>query len=323
MADSDPPEPVLGWHRVCLNTIVRATKELESARLRILPMGSRVNVIEVNGRRVRIDQPIDGWCSIESSNGDLILSPTQTDGMGDGEGVTSPDTNHEQMAMQGRAEQLAKELQELKWLRAEVAQTKNIQSELEKAQMEIKNLRETEGNLSRQLDLLQTNDENNTDKPEEILNRVQMLEQEKKLVEQQVADLQRISDKRLEEVETLKQRMGNMADSYDVPSSATSENTMLQNGDVVLMGSGDIVIVRFCGPVHWDTSGQAYLGVELSDPMGDTNGDVDGQQYFTCPDNCGQFFPQTEVKKKIPAEFLLQKLHLLMKSQERERTAAE
>merc|ERR1719330_2340897 len=105
MQPSEGEEPdttvVMGWHRVCLNTIVRATRELESARLRILPMGSRVNVIEVNGRRVRIDQPIDGWCSIESSNGDLILSPTQTDqpdGFGDGEGVTSPDTlneNHE------------------------------------------------------------------------------------------------------------------------------------------------------------------------------------------------------------------------------------
>merc|ERR1719192_3188570 len=39
-------------------------------------MGSRVNVGEVDGRRVRIDEPIGGWCSIESSNGDLILSPT-------------------------------------------------------------------------------------------------------------------------------------------------------------------------------------------------------------------------------------------------------
>lgn len=38
-------------------------------------MGSRVNVVEQSGRRVRIDQPIIGWCSLNSSNGDTILKP--------------------------------------------------------------------------------------------------------------------------------------------------------------------------------------------------------------------------------------------------------
>jgi FtsZ-binding cell division protein ZapB len=38
-------------------------------------MGSRVNVVEQSGRRVRIDQPIVGWCSLNSSNGDTILKP--------------------------------------------------------------------------------------------------------------------------------------------------------------------------------------------------------------------------------------------------------
>lgn len=65
----------MGWHRVCLNTIVRKEKVLDSERLRILPMGSRVNVVEKQGRRVRIDQPISGWCSLNSSNGDTILKP--------------------------------------------------------------------------------------------------------------------------------------------------------------------------------------------------------------------------------------------------------
>lgn len=65
----------LGWHRVCLNTIVRKEKVLDSERLRILPMGSRVNVVEQSGRRVKIDQPIQGWCSLNSSNGDTILKP--------------------------------------------------------------------------------------------------------------------------------------------------------------------------------------------------------------------------------------------------------
>lgn len=73
MAEADATTD--GWHRVCLNTIVRKEKVLDSERLRILPMGSRVNVVEKSGRRVRIDQPISGWCSLNSSNGDTILKP--------------------------------------------------------------------------------------------------------------------------------------------------------------------------------------------------------------------------------------------------------
>lgn len=68
-----PEQDEFGWHRVCLNTIVRKGVALDSERLRILPMGSRVHVVEKRERRVRIDQPIEGWCSLKSSNGDTIL----------------------------------------------------------------------------------------------------------------------------------------------------------------------------------------------------------------------------------------------------------
>jgi len=69
----------MGWYRVCLNTIVRKDVKLDSERLRILPMGSRVNVVKREGRRVMIDQPIKGWCSLSSSNGDTILKPLSDD----------------------------------------------------------------------------------------------------------------------------------------------------------------------------------------------------------------------------------------------------
>jgi len=75
MADSE--NPIKSWYRVCLNTIVRKDKDLSSERLRILPMGSRVYVTQIIGRRVQIQQPIQGWCSLESSNGDKILSPLE------------------------------------------------------------------------------------------------------------------------------------------------------------------------------------------------------------------------------------------------------
>jgi chemotaxis protein histidine kinase CheA len=78
MAEADKEEEK--WFRVCLNTIVRAGEQLDSERLRILPMGSRVCVVEAaknNGRRVRIKSPIQGWCSMSSSNGDTILAPIE------------------------------------------------------------------------------------------------------------------------------------------------------------------------------------------------------------------------------------------------------
>merc|ERR1719471_2510158 len=43
-------------------------------------MGSRVHVVEQKERRVRIDQPVGGWCSLHSSTGDTILSRISNDG---------------------------------------------------------------------------------------------------------------------------------------------------------------------------------------------------------------------------------------------------
>lgn len=303
--DNTEQPVVLGWHRVCLNTIVRATKELESARLRILPMGSRVNVVEVSGRRVRIDQPIDGWCSIESSNGDLILSPTQNDTNVD-EGVVSPSTANEELVMQGRAEQLAKELQELRWLRTEVAATKNItnerdaaQAELQEARNQLQKLKETQ---QAEMSDLQSQISNLTSKvgngaavgdPQALkkLDRLDELEAEHK-------QLLLVLENKNKETQALKHKMGHIADS--VPSASTSENTVLQNGDVVLLKSGDIVIVRFNGEVSW--SPEIHIGVEVSDPIkGGTQGNgQDGETYFQCPAGKGLFFPVGDVKKKIP-----------------------
>ena len=64
----------MGAYRVCLNTIVRMGEEMDSEKLRILPKGSRVNVTHRKGRRVRIDSPVIGWCSVIARNGDTILT---------------------------------------------------------------------------------------------------------------------------------------------------------------------------------------------------------------------------------------------------------
>lgn len=285
---SDPPVeqgvvPVLGWHRVCLNTIVRATKDLESARLRILPMGSRVNVVEVDGRRVRIDEPIGGWCSIESSNGDLILSPTNDEREENASALAGVGA-----AEQGRAEALAKELQELKWLREEVA-AKNvdeIHSKLEKSASKLEDLKAKHDRLSEKL----TSDVS----PQTLAELNRKIQETQKLVNQ-------VHQERSNIHAEIKQTA-----EQNVPSGVSSEFTQLQNGDVVLMKTGDMIIVRYVGRVHWDDDDRQWIGCELSDYDPDChNGSVKGHAYFNCKTGFGKFVLKDQMKKKIPAESLL------------------
>jgi len=42
-------------------------------------MGSRVRVLEICNRRVRIDKPVPGWCSLKSAQGEFILKPMDDD----------------------------------------------------------------------------------------------------------------------------------------------------------------------------------------------------------------------------------------------------
>eukprot|EP00494_Astrolonche_serrata_P022514 UN22771 len=237
-----------GWHRVCLNTIVRATKELGSARLRILPMGSRVHLVEVQGRRVRIDQPIDGWCSIESSNGDQILSPIQTaDGQhnssyaqGSSGDLGAETAGREVSAIKEKRQDIAKELN---WLRQEVTKTHGIKQERDQARQalseaadRVEELSKTTKDQQSKIDLLTTelNKGGPGSKPEYTLQeRIKELEQANELSRRQLNDLEKITQKKEKENERLKNQMGHMAES--VPSSSTSVDTAYQNGDVALM----------------------------------------------------------------------------------------
>jgi len=290
---SDPPNvdkgvtPVLGWHRVCLNTIVRATKDLESARLRILPMGSRVNVVEVDGRRVRIDEPIGGWCSIESSNGDLILSPTNEERDDGAAGLAGG------AADQGRVGALEKELQELKWLREEVAakNMEEIHKNFEQSASGLEDLKAKHANLKQKLS------SNASNQTLAELNR--RIKQTQTMLSLKKAERSNIHDEIAQTAE------------HHVPSGKSSEFTMIQNGDVVLMKSGDMVIVRYVGKVHWGDDDREWIGCELSDYDPECHdGSVKGHAYFTCKPGFGKFILKTQMKKKIPAEALLQMLQV-------------
>jgi len=124
MAESES----LGWHRVCLNTIVRKGEKLDSERLRILPMGSRVNIVEISGRRVRISSPIDGWCSLKSSTGDTILAKIENDQSG----VSTPAFR--------QAQQKAKRVEETK----DENKMSELQKQLEETKARLKQAEEEE-----------------------------------------------------------------------------------------------------------------------------------------------------------------------------------
>lgn len=294
-------EGKLGWHRVCLNTIVRATRELESARLRILPMGSRVNVVEIAGRRVRIDQPIDGWCSIESSNGDLILSPAEESDNGDKSFSDNQD-------MQTRATQLAEELAELKTLREKVSQQKQVEKELGNTQQAV-------AQLTQDVARLKAENEKSASMARQIELKTKQLE-----------DLQRITQQKEAESQAVKQQLYTLYAPDNgkrrLPSSQTSHTTNLLNGDVVLINAEiGLGIVRYVGPVEW--SEEIFMGVELGEPIGTTNGTQGARSYFTVEPNHGLFLPLSQVQKKIPAENLLKKLHLLVSQDHVQASAQE
>merc|ERR1719285_1186495 len=67
-------DPVPGqWYSVLQNTVVRQQRQLNSPQVRILTAGLKVRVVEIFGRRARIDDPVEGWTSLASAEGIVIL----------------------------------------------------------------------------------------------------------------------------------------------------------------------------------------------------------------------------------------------------------
>jgi len=306
-AGSETPEQETGWHRVCLNTIVRATKELDSARLRILPMGSRVNVVEVVGRRVKIDQPIDGWCSIESSNGDLILSKTSTDdngGTGDDEGKDTypPKTNF----YKDRIEQTDKELQELENLRQQIAEAKVKAEAVEKNEKEAQELNE-------KLQALQ-------DQARDSENIQLQIEKKRR----ELNNLQKSQEMEQKQTAVVEAKLYNLVGETrdELPNADNSKDTNLLYGDVVMLKeSKGLAIVRYVGEIEGED--EIMLGAELSCNTGDGRGEYKGERYFTVEEDHALFLPLSGVKKKIPAEELLKKLNKIVFALSQSRSAVQ
>lgn len=69
----DASADIQGWYRTYLNTLVRESPDLESKRVGVLAVGKEVYVVEKRGRRVRIETPLAGWMSMETTDGVKIL----------------------------------------------------------------------------------------------------------------------------------------------------------------------------------------------------------------------------------------------------------
>mmetsp|Transcript_1048 Transcript_1048/g.1838 ORF Transcript_1048/g.1838 Transcript_1048/m.1838 type:complete len:286 (-) Transcript_1048:61-918(-) len=66
-----PPSP--GWARCITNAVVREEHSPESTKVAVIREKTKVLVAEVRGRRVRIEEPINGWVSSMSSDGIEVI----------------------------------------------------------------------------------------------------------------------------------------------------------------------------------------------------------------------------------------------------------
>lgn len=340
------------WHRVCLNTIVRKDVELDSERLRILPMGSKVCVVEQSNRRVRISQPISGWCSLRSSNGDTILTPLENSE----NATTTP--------LAGEIRQgIEKGVQEIKNLKSQREQaSKGMEKLLENANPEflqitkqLKDLREkvegapeekealakSKGQLTKaasELENVQSKAEEQEKRYQELIDKLKKmgesgkeyvdlekkynsLTESKTKAEMQVEEFNLIAMAAQQEVEHLKKEMQKMFFKTDDDTSKTSK---YKPGDVVILKDGDgVVVVKYFGKVEGMDKDKEYIGVELSDPVGECDGEYKGKRYFTVGKKMGKFYGTDKIKKKILAEELLKKLHKAVTMATREKNAKE
>jgi len=66
------------WYEVQKKAIVRQYESLHSEKVESIAVATRVHVVERSNHepnRVKIDYPLEGWCSIRSKKGHLILAP--------------------------------------------------------------------------------------------------------------------------------------------------------------------------------------------------------------------------------------------------------
>lgn len=67
----------LGWYRVIMRTRARRNESMISQHVIFLPIDTYVRVIQINGRRARIDWPVKGWISLYTPSGNYIMTESE------------------------------------------------------------------------------------------------------------------------------------------------------------------------------------------------------------------------------------------------------
>lgn len=350
-----------GWHRVCLNTIVRKGVALDSERLRILPMGSRVHVVEKAERRVRIDQPIAGWCSLKSSNGDTILTPldeqevsiatpaaSASNFQAQQEKWTQRTENYKQQYSSAEERQQAVQRQiddavsnseiqqianQLNTLKSKVeehqaakVQRKQAANELAATQSAVQEMKSSAGLTDNEIQDLQA-------QMESLKSDLHT-----KALEAGVADPAELA-REIEALETEKKRyLEKVAQADALAQAAKNEMELMKQQMTTMFGANafnqeDPALDYEDGDVVLGKSGLGIVVVRwIGDYEGATclgvetsdpvDGGHDGAPHFGCANGKGLFIPIDQVKKKLTAETLLNQLHEVLKQVTRTRKGA-
>lgn len=268
------------WYRVALNTIVRKGVKLDSERLRILPMGSRVCVVEQVDRRVRITQPVNGWCSIKSSNGDVILTKLEKTDQG-----PPPATPKIRAERNKRAEELEDLLKDNETLKKELQKVEEgQQNELRKKLEEMKATEQiSQDEISR---------------AGQILTEIEDLNAQLQIKQRKMTQNQAVLNKMSQT------SLG--ATDIDPPD----EKIVYRENDVVSLKKsvgGGFGIVKWHGVTDDE---KECLGVQFSGPMNTADPGFTGEPHFKCDPGCGAYIAMKHVKKYISSEELLKKLNV-------------
>jgi len=308
-----PEEIMNDWYRVCLNTIVRKGQKLDSERLRILPMGSKVRVRKREDRRVLIDKPLNGWCSLKSSNGDTILTKM------------APDEAPETPSGQNLNKQANKEREHYQTLQNTMATQVESSGLNANDKHEIQELI-IEGDIEKLKNKIEAVESQLTEKKfaqrkyvEDLRNQIE----EAETANETCDELEKIAQMKVEELKTIREKM-KLAITSQIRGVNEDGTRPLESGAVVQLGMGKLSvlgIVRYVGAVDGEEG--TFIGLEM-ESGGDTTGTYNGKTYFeVASEDKGMFFPISDLSKRIYADALLMQLVSQMNVLAQESTAQQ
>jgi len=305
------------WHRVMLNTIVRKGVALDSERLRILPMGSRVFVTSRLERRVEITEPIHGWCSLKSSNGDTILTPVQ-DGTPSGKGVPATPSANSNVAAKFNTFQARAQAAQVNVEKTEANIDKwssNLSEESRKRIQDLARISEKKALEEKLLQLSQDLKGNENPEHQETVQELTNALRERQDATNKKRIFEQMGEAASNEISNIKKQY---SDYFGVDMENHEKGEQLYPRDVIQFihpqdGKG-LAIVRYFGPVEGEPAEVPFVGLELSGPSGNTNGEFRGRQYFETKDDHALFLKHNDpaIVMRIEAGDLLQKLNSVL-----------